>query len=99
MSMLIVSYSMTKAPQSQAPLRKTSMEDAKGIIKAELKRRGMTYADLVTRLAAHGVAESEANLRNKISRGSFTAAFFLQCLIAIGCEHVVIRPPSPPKPD
>jgi hypothetical protein len=91
--MMIVSFLMTKealVKMSQATAR---AEDVKGILKAELKRRGMTYGDLVERLAAHGVAESEANLRNKISRGSFTAAFFLQCLIAIGCEHVQISVP------
>lgn len=69
-------------------------EDVKGILKAELKRRGMTYADLVERLAEQGVAETEANLRNKISRGSFTAAFFLQCLVAIGCEYVRLELPG-----
>ncbi|OYW27372.1 MAG: hypothetical protein B7Z44_12570 [Caulobacter sp. 12-67-6] len=69
------------------------VDDVKGILKAELKRRGLTYADLVARLAEHGVVESEANLRNKISRGSFTAAFFLQCLVAIGCEYVQIQVP------
>lgn len=94
MSMVIVSYSMANIPSTQTPARKGSTEDAKGILKAELKRRGMTYADLVARLAEHGVAETEANLRNKISRGSFTAAFFLQCLIAIGCEHVTISRPA-----
>ena len=66
--------------------------DVKGILKAELKRRGMTYADLVLRLADYGVIENEANLRNKISRGSFTAAFFVQCLVAIGCTVVQIKP-------
>jgi hypothetical protein len=69
-------------------------DDVKGILKAELKRRGLTYADLVDRLAANGVVETEANLRNKISRGSFTAAFFLQCLVAIGCEYVQIKAPT-----
>lgn len=71
-----------------APLR---ANDVKAILKAELKRRGLTYADLVVRLAAHGVVESEANLRNKISRGAFTATFFMQCLIAAGCDHVRIE--------
>jgi hypothetical protein len=42
-------------------------------------------------LAVLGVVETEANLRNKISRGAFTAAFFLQCLSAIGCEVVQIK--------
>lgn len=68
--------------------------DVKAILKAELKRRGLTYADLVVRLAEQGVTETEANLRNKISRGAFTATFFMQCLIAAGCEHVQITPPK-----
>jgi len=67
----------------------------KAILKAELKRRDMTYADLVACLAAQGVTETEANLRNKISRGAFTAAFFIQCLTAIGCDVVQIRPSAP----
>lgn len=69
------------------------IENAKGILKAELKRRNMTYADLVANLSKMDVNETEANIRNKISRGTFTAAFFLQCLLAIGCEHVVLRRP------
>jgi len=76
------------------PLRPASLgsSDVKAMLKAELKRRGLTYADLVMRLAEHGVVETEANLRNKISRGTFTATFFMQCLIAAGCDHVQIGP-------
>jgi len=29
--------------------------------------------------------ETERNLANKISRGGFSGAFFLQCLVAVGC--------------
>lgn len=72
--------------------------DVKLILKSELKRRGLTYADLVRLLAETGVTETEANLRNKLSRGSFTAAFFVQCLIAIGCHQVQIIPPDRPAP-
>jgi hypothetical protein len=61
---------------------------AKGLLKGELKRRNMTYAQLVDRLAESGVAEEEHNLRNKVARGKFTAAFMLQCLAAIGCKTV-----------
>lgn len=57
---------------------------ASGILKAELKRRGVTYAGLADKLAAIGVEEKEANIRNKLSRGKFSAAFMLQCLHAIG---------------
>jgi hypothetical protein len=70
------------------------IEHAKGILKAELKRRNMTYADLVRNLSDMNINETEANIRNKISRGTFTAAFFLQCLLAIGCEHVVLKRPG-----
>lgn len=56
---------------------------AKGILKAELKRKGVTYAQLVEKLAGIGVTETEPNVRNKLSRGKFTAAFMLACLEAI----------------
>ncbi len=32
------------------------------------------------------IHETERNLDNKISRGGFSATFFVQCLIAIGCH-------------
>lgn len=56
---------------------------AKNLLKGELKRRGVTYAQLAEKLEAIGVKENERNLNNKISRGGFTAAFLLQCLVAI----------------
>ena len=54
---------------------------AKNILKAELKRRGITYAQLADKLSLLGISENERNLANKISRGSFTAAFFMICLL------------------
>ena len=57
---------------------------AKNLLKGELKRRGITYAQLAERLAEIGVHENERNLNNKISRGGFSAAFLLECLEAIG---------------
>ena len=63
-------------------------ERAKGLLKAELKRRGLGYRDLAQRLTAAGTPENERNLANKISRGGFTAAFLLQCLSVIGCQSV-----------
>ena len=82
---------MTNVPLESKPPQPIGVADVKGILKGELKRRGLTYADLVEKLAVQGVIETEANLRNKISRGAFTAAFFMQCLIAIGCDVVHIR--------
>ena len=57
---------------------------AANLLKAELKRKGVTYAQLVEKLGAIGISEKEVNVRNKLSRGKFTAAFLLQCLSAIG---------------
>lgn len=56
---------------------------ANTIIKVEMKKRQMTYRDLVAALADYGVAEEERNLRNKISRGTFSAAFFFICMGAM----------------
>lgn len=61
---------------------------AKNLLKGELKRRGVTYAQLAEKLAQIGVHENERNLNNKISRGGFSAAFLLQSLEAIGITQV-----------
>jgi len=61
---------------------------AKNLLKGELKRRGVTYAQLAEKLTALGVPESERNINNKISRGGFTAAFLLQCMTVIGAHTV-----------
>jgi hypothetical protein len=53
------------------------------LLKSELKRRGVTYGQLAERLAAIGVNEKEVNIRNKLARGKFSAAFLVQCLSAI----------------
>jgi len=57
----------------------------KGLLRGEMAKRQITYKGLVEKLAALGISETEANLRNKISRGGFTGAFLIQCLSAIGC--------------
>ena len=63
---------------------------AKGLLKGELKRRGISYRDLSERLAAIGVQESEANIANKISRGGFSAVFLIQCMDAIGAKSISV---------
>ena len=71
------------------PVKEKEWEDrVKGMLKGELKRRAITYADLVGKLADIGVMDSEPNIRNKISRGKFTAVFLIQCLEAIGVSSV-----------
>ena len=65
--------------------------EAKSILKAELKRRNVTYKQLAEKLEEIGVHESERNINNKISRGGFSAVFFVQCLIAAGCKSISLN--------
>lgn len=65
-------------------------EQVKGVLKAELKRRGITYDGLAERLSAAGVSETPENIANKVSRGKFSAVFLFQCLDVIGCKNVKI---------
>jgi len=53
------------------------------LLKAELKRKGVTYSQLVDKLSDIGVDEKEVNIRNKLARGKFSAAFLVQCLESI----------------
>lgn len=71
-----------------SPVTQAYETRAKNLLKGELKRRGITYAQLATKLADIGVQENRRNLNNKISRGGFTAAFLVECLDAIGCHTV-----------
>lgn len=75
------------------PADKEWQDRVKGLLKAELKRRNVTYKDLASRLEAIGIHESERNINNKISRGGFTAVFFIQCLAAIGCTSLHLSEP------
>ncbi|HEX4044121.1 MAG TPA: DUF6471 domain-containing protein [Gammaproteobacteria bacterium] len=61
---------------------------ASGIIKAELKRRNVNYEQLMAMLEKIGVHETHASILNKMSRGSFQFAFFLQCAAAIGIKNL-----------
>lgn len=60
----------------------------KGILRAEMTRRAITYDQLAEKLAELGVKDSAVNIRNKVARGGFSAVFFVQCLRAIGCDAV-----------
>jgi len=64
---------------------------AANLLKAELKRKGVTYAQLVDKLAAIGIDEKEVNVRNKLSRGKFTASYLIQCLYAIETKSISLQ--------
>jgi 3-mercaptopyruvate sulfurtransferase SseA len=61
---------------------------AKRFLKAELKRADLTYEDLARRMTKMGIEESKASVASKLSRGTFSTAFFLGALKAIGVEHI-----------
>lgn len=61
-------------------------DKAKGLLRAEMARRNLSYEDLAKALEGIGVEDTAKNLSNKIARGAFTAGFFLMCLEAIGCR-------------
>lgn len=61
-----------------------------GMLRAEMARHSVTYAQLAERLSEHGVEDNERNLRNKVARGKFTAGFFLLCLHALGSSHLYL---------
>ena len=49
---------------------------AANLLKSELKKHGVTYAQLVEKLAVIGVSKREANVRNKLSRGGVYRRLF-----------------------
>jgi hypothetical protein len=65
---------------------------ARQIVRDEMIKRDLTFGDLAELLDAAGVHENERNLRNKVARGEFSAAFMLMCLKVMGCEVVSIAP-------
>jgi len=64
-------------------------DKARVFLKAELKRAGVTYADLAQRLNAHGFeGETQASVNSKLVRGTFAASFLLACLAVLELEGV-----------
>ncbi len=60
-------------------------------LKAELKRAGLTYAELAQRLNEHGLeGETEASVNSKLVRGTFPATFLMACLAVLGITALVI---------
>ena len=66
-------------------------DKAKRLLKSELVKRGVSHTDLVLLLNEIGVEETKAGIDSKISRGSFSATFLLQCLTVIGCQKIEIE--------
>jgi len=61
---------------------------AKRILKSELVKRGISNTELANRLKALGLSETKSSVDSKISRGTFSASFLLQCFKVIGCKKI-----------
>ena len=61
---------------------------ARTLLKAELKHKEDGYKELASRLTEDSMPEAETSVTNKIPRGTFSAAFIMQCLKVIGCHTI-----------
>lgn len=68
-----------------------SNDKVKRLLKSELVKRGISTSDLVVLLNTIGLEETKSSVTSKISRGTFSATFFLQCLSVIGCNKLEIE--------
>lgn len=66
-------------------------DKVKRLLKSELVKRGVSTSDLVFLLNQQGLNETQSSVNSKISRGTFSATFFLQCLSVIGCTKFEIE--------
>jgi hypothetical protein len=76
-----------KVPISSAAAELTTRM-ASAILQIEMKKQGISYGDLARRLRLFEIEDNEANVRNKIGRGTFSAWFFLGCLLVMGCKKI-----------
>jgi len=66
-------------------------DKVKRLLKSELVLRGISNAELANMLSEIGIEETKSSIDSKISRGTFSASFFLQCLMVIGCGKIEIE--------
>ncbi len=59
-------------------------ERVKRLLRSQMVAKGVGYDELAEKLTAAGMPETAVNLRNKVSRGKFTAAILLAAFDALG---------------
>lgn len=59
-------------------------------LSGELRKRGITHAGLSMRLQEQGLFYSTSSIAAKLHRGTFSAAFYMQCLFVIGYDSAEI---------
>jgi len=74
-------------PMGLAETEAILADRASRFLKAELKRAGVTYAELAERLKEYGLTtETEVSIKAKLRRGTFAATFFLATIAALGMD-------------
>ena len=63
----------------------------KRYLKSEMVKRGISGEDLAELLSRKGNEYSRSSIYSKMSRGTFSATFFVQSLLAMGCDNVNIN--------
>lgn len=63
-------------------------EKAANLLKAELAKKGVDYKTLQSKLAEIGIEVSYGGLANRINRGAYNMAFFLQCMEALDIKEI-----------
>lgn len=84
-------------PQKNSPLAAFYRREALWIIRdaKDKKPKPYAYHDLAEDLKNYGSNIGHQALINRINRGSFSLAFALQILAALGETHIEIRQPPP----
>lgn len=67
------------------------MSKAKTLLKIELLKDGLSMEDLQRLLKLKGYDYTLSSLNSKISRGTFSASFLLQCLEAMGHYNINLK--------
>jgi len=73
-------------PRKDRPINVDYEDKAKRLLRESMDASSVTVADLAAGLNGMGVPISKGGVANKISRGGFSAAFFLMCLDVIQRE-------------
>ena len=61
---------------------------AKKALRAAMDAQGVSYDELAAKLRKKGIEISDGGLENKIARGTFSAAFMIQCMDALGAKRI-----------
>jgi len=64
---------------------------ASRFIKAEMKREGVTYDQLIEKLAKIGLKETKPSIANMLARGTFPATFFISVMRVLGRDNVNLK--------